>query len=132
MLDPYLAIQQAFAADTLAGVSDSAKAIKAAVATAGPAAEPIRAAALALAAASDLRKARAAFGTLGHTIMASARVSNANLGKDVRVAYCPMAKKYWLQKGDEIRNPFYGKSMLDCGRFVEQIPAGLGATSGDR
>jgi hypothetical protein len=37
--------------------------------------------------------------------------------------YCPMAEGYWLQKkGDgELRNPYYGKSMLSCGSKVEKV-----------
>ena len=48
--------------------------------------------------------------------------SGAALGDDVRVAYCPMVQKYWLQKGETIRNPFYGKEMSDCGRITQNIP----------
>ena len=33
----------------------------------------------------------------------------------VRVAVCPMVQKPWLQKGDAIANPYYGKEMLTCG-----------------
>jgi hypothetical protein len=33
-----------------------------------------------------------------------------------------MAQKYWLQKGDTIRNPFYGKAMSDCGRITRDLP----------
>ena len=35
--------------------------------------------------------------------------------------YCPMKKEYWLSSGTEIRNPYYGKSMLDCGKVIETI-----------
>jgi len=38
------------------------------------------------------------------------------------VAYCPMVQKYWLQKGDTIQNPFYGKQMSDCGRIATTLP----------
>ncbi len=35
------------------------------------------------------------------------------------VAYCPMAKKPWLQKeGEAIGNPYYGQKMPGCGSFV--------------
>ena len=37
----------------------------------------------------------------------------------VKVAYCPMLRKYWLQRGDKIQNPYYGQSMSDCGRFTD-------------
>jgi hypothetical protein len=30
-------------------------------------------------------------------------------------ATCPMAKARWIQKPGPLRNPYYGKSMLDCG-----------------
>lgn len=33
--------------------------------------------------------------------------------------YCPMAKGYWLQKGGETSNPYYGKQMLKCGNLVK-------------
>ncbi len=36
---------------------------------------------------------------------------------DVKKAYCRMVKKFWLQKGDQIANPYYGSSMLRCGEF---------------
>ena len=37
--------------------------------------------------------------------------------QEYREAYCPMAKAGWVQKGNEIANPYYGKSMLKCGTF---------------
>jgi hypothetical protein len=29
--------------------------------------------------------------------------------------YCPMKKASWLSESKEIKNPYYGKKMLDCG-----------------
>ena len=49
----------------------------------------------------------------------SLRMKNA---PDVKVAYCPMVDKYRLQHGKTIQNPFYGRSMSDCGRIVTKIP----------
>lgn len=31
-------------------------------------------------------------------------------------AYCPMKKAYWISDQPEIRNPFFGKQMLSCGK----------------
>jgi hypothetical protein len=31
---------------------------------------------------------------------------------------CPMAKAKWIQKPGTLRNPYYGKSMLDCGEKI--------------
>ena len=51
-------------------------------------------------------------------------LSNYRLPKDLNVfkAYCPMAgssKKgaFWLQQGKEVRNPYFGASMLSCGEI---------------
>ncbi|MBY0518148.1 MAG: hypothetical protein K2P81_14665 [Bacteriovoracaceae bacterium] len=34
------------------------------------------------------------------------------------VAECPMAKAKWIQTKGGIRNPYYGKSMLECGQKI--------------
>jgi len=33
-------------------------------------------------------------------------------------ASCPMAEAKWVQKKGELRNPYYGKSMLECGEKI--------------
>ena len=35
----------------------------------------------------------------------------------VRVAFCPMAMRPWLQRDGALRNPYYGSQMLTCGSF---------------
>ena len=35
--------------------------------------------------------------------------------------YCPMKKASWLSEFKEIKNPYYGKSMLTCGSVKETI-----------
>jgi hypothetical protein len=41
------------------------------------------------------------------------------------VQYCPMANEgeggYWLSSETEIRNPYYGDEMLNCGEVKETI-----------
>ena len=32
-------------------------------------------------------------------------------------ADCPMADTNWLQKAEQINNPYLGKKMLNCGEF---------------
>jgi len=43
----------------------------------------------------------------------------------IYVAYCPMANEgkggYWLTAQKEIKNPYYGKDMLECGEIKEEI-----------
>jgi protein SCO1 len=122
IVEPYLRIQGALHADSLANVKTDARRITVEAAKLGERGTAMQAAATALEQANDLSAARAAFGTLGDALMMDAKDSGAALGADVKVAYCPMAQKYWLQKGEAIKNPFYGKAMSDCGRITPDIP----------
>jgi hypothetical protein len=39
--------------------------------------------------------------------------------------YCPMKKAYWLSENKTIENPYYGKTMPDCGEVKATLkPAG--------
>ena len=82
----------------------------------GEAGAGIAAAAEALAAAPDLRTARAVFGPLSDALIAYGE--GVGFG-DLRVAYCPMVDKSWVQAAGDIRNPFYGSQMLTCGEFTK-------------
>jgi copper chaperone CopZ len=35
--------------------------------------------------------------------------------------YCPMVKANWLSKENEVKNPYYGSKMMNCGKTVETI-----------
>jgi len=35
--------------------------------------------------------------------------------------YCPMKKSYWLSKDAAIKNPYYGKQMLTCGKVSDTL-----------
>jgi hypothetical protein len=37
--------------------------------------------------------------------------------------YCPMKKATWLSESTAIKNPYYGKQMLNCGKTTETLPA---------
>ena len=112
-LDDYLKIQTALSLDKTEGVRASATAIASYARTLGaPGAATVKAATT-LAAAADLKTARAAFGDLSDAVIAMAGTGNAG----VKRAYCPMVKKYWLQKGEKIENPYYGSQMYRCGEF---------------
>ncbi len=39
----------------------------------------------------------------------------------VNEQYCPMVKKTWLSETKTIKNPYYGKKMLDCGVTKETL-----------
>jgi len=38
--------------------------------------------------------------------------------QDFQVMECPMAKAKWIQEKGDVKNPYYGKSMLTCGQKV--------------
>lgn len=38
--------------------------------------------------------------------------------KGATKASCPMASARWIQKEGNLRNPYYGKSMLECGEKI--------------
>ncbi|RYF87461.1 MAG: DUF3347 domain-containing protein, partial [Chitinophagaceae bacterium] len=37
----------------------------------------------------------------------------------IYLQYCPMKKASWLSSEKQIRNPYYGSSMLTCGEVTE-------------
>ena len=122
ILDPYLRIQQALHADSLEGVKADAAAIAMEAAGLGKAGQLIRASAGRFATAPDLAAVRVAMGALSDGILSYAKETSGGLAEDVKVAYCPMVRKHWLQKGDTVENPFYGKAMSDCGRIIGGMP----------
>jgi len=116
LIEPYLRIQQALAGDSLEGVRDAALALANGTVKNGDAAGLVRAAINPFAQVADLRGAREAFGGLSDAII---DYIGGVLPDGLAVAYCPMARKSWLQRGAVIQNPYYGKAMGDCGRIVE-------------
>jgi hypothetical protein len=114
--DHYLKIQADLAKDSLTGVAENANAITKAVqgdakilpAEVGTQAE-------ALAKAKDLSSARAAFKPLSDALI-KYLADNKTKGAYVEV-YCPMARASWLQADKNVRNPYLGQSMPDCGEI---------------
>ena len=76
----------------------------------------------------DAAATRALFERLSDALIAFGSHTNA-LGADVKVAYCPMLRKHWLQRPGTIQNPYYGPQMPDCGRFVDTLGAPRDSTS---
>ncbi|HPF36204.1 MAG TPA: hypothetical protein P5571_00820 [Candidatus Krumholzibacteria bacterium] len=116
----YLAIQSALAHDSLDGVSGHAAAFGALAEAAAPTdhnGTAIAAAANRLARSQDLGEARRCFGDLSLLLLEDEALIPAD---GLKVAYCPMAEKHWLQAADAIENPYYGSQMFRCGVFVER------------
>ena len=73
---------------------------------------------------SDLAQQRTIFTNLNNTLIPL--LKKAELAKGAfYVQFCPMANEgnggYWLAKEQEVRNPYYGGEMLNCGEVKETI-----------
>lgn len=68
--------------------------------------------------ASNIEKQRAAFKDVS-AIMWELIKDTDKVNQKVYYQYCPMKKAYWLSREKEIKNPYYGSSMLTCGKVVE-------------
>jgi hypothetical protein len=117
VVDPYLKVQAALADDTMDGVRTGAGEIATAATALGAPAMKIDTAAVQLASATELEDARTKFGVLSEAIDAYMTGLHLVPPDGVKVAFCPMVQKPWLQAAATIDNPYYGKSMLTCGSF---------------
>lgn len=73
-----------------------------------------------IAAGKDLEKQRAAFAILSLEVYQLIKKEKPATDT-IYQAYCPMKKSYWLSKEPVIKNPYYGKVMLNCGAVTETI-----------
>lgn len=71
-----------------------------------------------LAKAKGLEKQRAEFNDVS-MMMWNVVKGPEKFGELVYYDYCPMKKTYWLSTEKEIKNPYFGLSMLTCGKVVE-------------
>ncbi|MFP3937647.1 MAG: efflux RND transporter periplasmic adaptor subunit [Phycisphaerae bacterium] len=133
-LREYLAIQQTLSEDSTEGVSDSAQSMARAldrlIETDIPdrphfwhentSAAEARSNALKLVESDDLSDARLRFADVGTALTRFLEVTGvpAEIG-ELQVLRCPMYQQgqggtWWMQTGDEVRNPYFGPRMLGC------------------
>jgi hypothetical protein len=117
MIDRAVAIQVSLSHDKMDGVSTNATGIATDAGSLGKPGEKIVAGAMALQKSKKIDEAREAFGRMSEALVAYLDAQKEKPGNGVRVAYCPMVRKPWLQKDGAIQNPYYGASMLTCGSF---------------
>ncbi|MHA1568971.1 MAG: DUF3347 domain-containing protein [Alphaproteobacteria bacterium] len=128
VLAEYLKITDALAADRTDGVTAAAKKIQTlagmldADGVTGEVANPYRMiadrlahAAAELAQAGDIATMRTALKKLSQPM---AMWQHHARSTGVNTVYCSMYQGSWLQNGNDIRNPYYGSSMLTCGEIV--------------
>ncbi|HEY5370777.1 MAG TPA: DUF3347 domain-containing protein [Hanamia sp.] len=68
----------------------------------------------------DLKKQRATFSTFSANMFALAKEVKLN-AEPLYYVYCPMKKATWLSGSKTIKNPYYGNTMLTCGKVTETI-----------
>ena len=69
----------------------------------------------------DIKHQREHFSDLSNNIFALIKgVKTTNRGA-VYQQYCPMKKAYWLSDNAAVKNPYYGKMMLTCGKVTETL-----------
>jgi protein SCO1 len=117
LVESYLRIQTALAEDRFDGVLDGALAIANLTAKIGSRAAAVKVGVNPFAQAADLRAARDAFGPLSDAVIAFVRGAGGGIGDGINTAYCPMARKWWLQRGKTVSNPYFGKAMAECGEI---------------
>jgi len=79
-----------------------------------------------IAAVKDLKSQRKDFTVLSADLIGLFKSTDVASGT-IFVQHCPMANNGdggdWLSANKEIKNPYYGKDMLECGSVVEEIKA---------
>lgn len=68
--------------------------------------------------ANNLEKQRASFHDVSIQMWKLVKGSD-EVDETIYYQYCPMKKAYWLSKEKEVENPYYGSSMLTCGKVAE-------------
>lgn len=71
--------------------------------------------------AANLEGMRAHFDSFSNNLFKVVKEFKANNGETMYYDYCPMKKMYWISKEAEIKNPYYGSEMLDCGSVKETV-----------
>ncbi|MEO6230926.1 MAG: DUF3347 domain-containing protein [Ferruginibacter sp.] len=80
----------------------------------------LKSTAQAIAASNKIEVQRASFSTLSNNMYTLAKAVKLTI-EPVYQQYCPMKKMYWLSSETAIKNPYYGKMMLTCGKVTETI-----------
>lgn len=122
VVEPYLKIQASLANDTTDGIHANAGNIATAATALGAPAMKIDTAAIQLSAAAeaempDIADVRDKFGRLSDAIDTYMTGLKLAPPDGVKVAFCPMVKQPWMQEGETLANPYFGKAMPSCGSF---------------
>ena len=112
----YLEIHALLTQDKFNDVKGPAGTLASQTASLGKDSAELAKAAATFAAAKDVKSARDAFGPLSDALIARVKADgNKDLVSDLKVGYCPMNSKSWIQREESPRNPYYGTAMATCG-----------------
>jgi Cu(I)/Ag(I) efflux system membrane fusion protein len=118
VLEAYTQIQNGLASDSLTGLAPAAKTLaKLLIEDPAKTLPAGIAPAQAIAEAKTIEAARTAFKELSDVLTRFLAQAKVRPGQ-YQIVYCEMAKAHWLQGDKAIKNPYYGKSMLTCGRII--------------
>jgi len=126
--EDYFAVRSALAHDSMENVSKHSKAIaeriggfpKAdAAGDMNALLKDIQTSAAALTEKGDIAAARTEFGNLSDRLVEYQKRFVSDESEKAHVFFCDMVKRPWLQEEQEIGNPYYGASMLKCGREIK-------------
>lgn len=119
LLTDYFAIKNALVSGNAKDAAQQATQLKAHMPATDNSLRQISGEAAAIAATTDLKKQREVFATL--SLHMYTLVKNGKHTNTVYYQYCPMKKAYWLSATEGIQNPYYGSSMLTCGKVTETL-----------
>ena len=71
--------------------------------------------------AKDIKSLRSQFMGFTPLIVNAMETFGMKSGSPAYLMHCPMANGNWLQKDKTVANPFYGKSMSQCGSVVREV-----------
>lgn len=69
--------------------------------------------------AKDITKQREFFALLSAQMIAM--LDKQTIGQLGYIQFCPMKKAEWISNDKNIKNPYYGESMLTCGKTTDSI-----------
>jgi hypothetical protein len=117
VVSSYLEIHAQLAADKIEGLPAAAERIASQAAQLPSGGAAVVSAAKSLQQATDVKTARDRFSALSDAVIAAAKAEGWKDLADVKLGYCPMLKRSWLQKDKDVRNPY---GMLTCGVIKEK------------
>jgi hypothetical protein len=85
-----------------------------------PLQQKLAADAKAIADTKELEKQRVSFSALSTEMLTLSKVVKL-AAAPVYEQYCPMKKASWISAEADVKNPYYGKMMLTCGKTVQTI-----------